>query len=87
MKPNPEQDADRSAFEKWRLFAGYSTIGHPAADRAWQAWQAATTRYQDVLREVRGLVKVLALTDSPSMRVNLGTDIIEKINKLLGVQE
>lgn len=31
----------REEFEKWALANGYSQSGHPAADRAWQAWQAA----------------------------------------------
>ena len=69
MKPNPDQDADMAAFEKWYSTRhGYDPIRagddyeYSAGKRSWECWQAAKADSR-ALNEAMGK-KLLALQDA-----------------------
>lgn len=72
MKPNPEQDADRAAFEKWcleiradiNLLDAYNSTARQAYEAGYQAAKADSRAMQNAFERVCGLVYQIAVLNA-----------------------
>lgn len=71
MKPNPEQDADRAAFEKWcleiradiNLLDAYNSTARQAYEAGYQAAKADSRAMQNAFEQVCKALHELAMLD------------------------